>query len=191
MGNWFFKAYQFLLKNRIASAFALLLLLFCFCFLVSKIRFEEDISKLIPINSENQDLQKVLKTVNFTDKIIVTIHRNDSAEVDDLVQYASEFVDSIQAHSGNYVKYIRGKVHDEDLLRTMDFVYENLPLFLDKNDYGTISGKLQKDSIAAITEANYKTLISPSGIVSKDIIQKDPLGFSFIALKKTEAAWCH
>ncbi len=184
MGNWFFKAYKFLLKNKIASAFALFLLLFGLIFLVSKIRFEEDISKLIPINSENQDLQKVLKTVNFTDKIIVTIHRNDSTTVDELTQYATEFVDSLQVHSGKYVKNIRGKVNDDDLLRTMDFVYQNLPLFLDKQDYKTISGKLQKDSISAITEANYRTLISPSGIVSKDIILKDPLGLSFIALKK-------
>ncbi len=184
MGNWFFKAYQFLLKNRIASAFALLLLLFGLTFLVSKIRFEEDISKLIPINSENEDFQKVLKTVNFTDKIIVTIHRNDSVEADQLTQYATEFVDSLQAHSGKYVKYIRGKVNDDDLLRTMGFVYENLPLFLDKEDYSTIAGKLQKDSISAITEANYRTLISPSGIISKDIILKDPLSLSFIALKK-------
>ena len=63
MGNWFFKVYQFLQKNRIASAMLLLLVLFGLVFLVSKIRFEEDISKLIPINSNNQDFQKVLKTV--------------------------------------------------------------------------------------------------------------------------------
>lgn len=184
MGNWFFKAYQFLLKNKIASAFVLLLVLFGLTFLVSKIRFEEDISKLIPINSENQDLQKVLKTVNFTDKIIVTIHKNDSTEIDELTQYATEFVDSLQAQSSQYIKSIRGKVNDDDLLRTMGFVYENLPLFLDKEDYKTIVGKLQNDSIFAITEANYRTLISPSGIVSKDMILKDPLGLSFIALKK-------
>ncbi len=184
MGDWFFKAYQFLFRNKIASAIALLLLFLGLAFLASNIRFEEDISKLIPINNENQDLQKVLKTVNFTDKIIVTIHRNDSVDADELIQYATEFVDSLQANSGKYVKYLRGKVNDDDLLRTMGFVYENLPLFLDKEDYITIAGKLEKDSISARTEANYRTLISPSGIVSKDFILKDPLGISFIALKK-------
>lgn len=184
MGNWFFKAYQNLLNNKIASAFALLLLLFGLVFLVSKIRFEEDITKLIPINSENEDFQKVLKTVNFTDKIIVNIHKKDSVETDELINYASEFIDSLQNTSENYIKNIRGKVNDDDLLRTMDFVYGNLPLFLDRGDYEIISDKLQKDSISAITESNYRTLISPSGIVSKDIILKDPLGLSFIALKK-------
>lgn len=184
MGKWFFKAYEFLLKNKIASIFALLLLVFGLSVLVLKIRFEEDISKLIPINSENQDFQKVLKTVNFTDKIIVTIHLNDTSKVDELTQYATEMVDSLQLNSSDYIKNIRGKVNDDDLLRTMDFVYDNLPLFLNKEDYKTISGKLQKDSISANTESNYRTLISPSGLVSKDMILRDPLGLSFIALKK-------
>src|SRR5690606_21575793 len=115
MGNWFFKAYQNLLNNKITSAFALLLLLFGLVFLVSKIRFEEDITKLIPINSENEDFQKVLKTVNFTDKIIVNIHKKDSVETDELINYASEFIDSLQNTSENYIKNIRGKVNDDDL----------------------------------------------------------------------------
>lgn len=184
MGKWFFGTYQFFQKHRIGSILLLFLVLFGLIFLVSKIKFEEDISKLIPTNSENRDLQKVLKTVNFTDKIIVAIHRTDSAELGDLTQYASELVDSLHAGSGKYIAYIRGKVDEGDLQRTMDFVYENLPLFLDKEDYRAIAGKLQRDSISSRIEANYRTLISPSGIVSKDIILKDPLGISFIALKK-------
>lgn len=184
MGNWFFKVYKFLRKNKLGSAALFLLLLFSLVFLVSQIRFEEDISKLIPVNSDTKDIQKVLKTVNFTDKIIVTIHRGHNTDINDLTEYATEFVDSLKTNSSKYIKSIRGIVNDDDLLRTMGFVYENLPLFLNKEDYKTISNKLQKDSISAITEANYKTLISPSGIISKDVILKDPLGLSFIALKK-------
>ncbi|MGI9553142.1 MAG: MMPL family transporter, partial [Aurantibacter sp.] len=44
--------------------------------------------------------------------------------------------------------------------------------------------KLSPDSIASITKENYKTLISPSGIIAKETILKDPFGLSFIALKK-------
>ena len=95
MGKWFFRTFQFLQKNRIGSALLLLLVLFGLVFLVSKIRFEEDISKLIPINEDAQELQKVLKTVNFTDKIIVNIQRSDSSEIEDLTEYASEFIESL------------------------------------------------------------------------------------------------
>ncbi len=184
MGKWFFKTYQFLQKNRAGSLIVLLILLTALGFLVSKIRFEEDISKLIPTNSENKELQKVLKTVNFTDKIIVNIQRKENGSVEDLLQYASNFVDSAENNSSKYIKNIRGRVKDNDLLRTMDFVYNNLPIFLEQSDYKSISEKLEKDSISAITESNYRTLISPSGIVSKDIILKDPLGLSFIGLRK-------
>jgi hypothetical protein len=38
--------------------------------------------------------------------------------------------------------------------------------------------KIQKDSIASAVEGNYKTPISPTGIVSKDFILHDPLGIS-------------
>lgn len=184
MGNWFFKAYNFLLKNKMGAGIMFLLLFLSLAFLVSKIRFEEDISKLVPVNSDTKDIQKVLQTVNFTDKIIVTVHRDENTNIEDLTAYATEFVDSLQTHSSKYIKSIRGKVNEDDLLRTVGFVYENLLLFLVEEDYQTIANKLERDSIAAITEANYKTLISPSGIVSKDIILKDPLGLSFIALKK-------
>src|SRR5690554_4131305 len=184
MGKFFFKAHKFLSKNRWTSLFAVLVLFAGLVFLVTNIHFEEDITKLIPVNSENKDMGKVLKTVNFTDKIIVNIRRSDAAETEDLIQYANEFSDSLQSQSGEYVKYLRGKINEDDLLKTMDFVYDNLPLFLDDEDYKTIANKIEADSIAAATESNYRTLLSPSGIVSREVILKDPLGLSFLGLKK-------
>ena len=56
----------------------------------------------------------------------------------------------------------------------------------DKNDYKTIQNKLHNDSISSIVDANYKSLVSPTGLVSKDFILNDPLGISFIALKKLQ-----
>lgn len=155
-------------------------------FLASKIQFEEDITKLIPTNSQNSEAQKVLKTMNFADKIIVNIHKQPEASVDDLTDYASQFMDSITKSSNSYIKQIQGKVADEDMLNTFNFVYDHLPLFLDKNDYKIIQNKLQKDSIEAITNNNYKTLVSPTGFIARETILKDPLGLSFIALKKLQ-----
>lgn len=184
MGEWFYKAHQFLAKYK-AITFAVMLLLFASLgFLVAKIHFEEDISKLIPVSSENKNLSRVLKTVNFTDKIIVNIQLSEKGKTDDLIAYADEFLDSLQTRSGEYVKYIRGKVIEENLMQTMDFLYDNLPLFLEPEDYQKLENIIQPDSIDAITQTNYRTLISPSGIISKDVILRDPLGISFIGLRK-------
>jgi len=186
MGKFFYKLYQSISKKKFLSALVFVLFFLGLITLVSKIQFEEDITKLIPINSKNKDFQKVIKTVNFTDKIIVNIQRQPNGSTEDLTQYASVFLDSLNSTSASHIKKIQGKVVDDDIQKTMDFVHQNLPLFLDESDYSTLRGKIKKDSIRAITNRNYKTLVSPSGLIAKKTILKDPLGLSFIALKKLQ-----
>ncbi|MEO8933744.1 MAG: MMPL family transporter [Xanthomarina sp.] len=182
----FYNIHIFLASRKIVGFFALGLLVLSLGFLASKITFEEDITKLIPINEENSDAQKVMKSVNFADKIIVNIKKESAGSINDLTQYATQFIDSINKNSSIYFTKIQGKVEDEEVLNTLDFVYNNLPHFLDPTDYKIIQNKLQKDSIEALVKANYKTLISPSGMVAKETILRDPLGLSFLALKKLQ-----
>lgn len=155
-------------------------------FIVSKIRFEEDITKLVPADPRAREVQKILKAANFGDKIIVNIYRKPGASFEDLVLYASQMVDSLEEKAGNSIKKIEGQVAEDSLEATLDFLYDNAPLFLEEQDYQSILDKIQPDSIAKITEANYKTLLSPSGVVAKKLLLKDPLGISFMALKKLE-----
>ncbi|MDO5971754.1 MMPL family transporter [Flavivirga aquimarina] len=186
MDKVFYSIYQKIVAKKLLSLGVLSLLLLSLVYVGSKIEFEEDITKLIPSNDKTSEAQKVLKTVNFADKIIVNITREPNGAVDDITEYASQLIDSINKTSSQYVKQIQGKVEDEDIFETLDFVYNNLPLFLDENDYKTIANKIEKDSIDAITKSNYKTLVSPSGFVAKETILRDPLGLSFIALKKLQ-----
>ncbi|MCM4169020.1 Protein-export membrane protein SecF [Arenibacter antarcticus] len=184
MDSFFYRIYQFIAIRKFTSFLVLLFFLVGLVYFASKIKFEEDITKLIPTNSKTKEIQEVLKSVNFSDKIIVNIKRNQGASVDDLSQYATLFLDSISHKSATFIKSIQGKVNDEDVSNTLNFVYGNVPLFLDNTDYDQISNRLSKDSISKITERNYRTLISPTGIVAKEMILKDPLGISFMALKQ-------
>lgn len=186
MGKIFYKVYKIIAGHRILSSSGTLLLVAILLFTASKISFEEDITKLIPTNAKNENLERVLKSVNFADKLIVTIKREGQGSTDDLTEYASKFISEIDNSSDSYIKDIQGEIADDALMNTIDFVYENLPLFLNEEDYTTISRKIVKDSIEAITEANFKTLISPSGLIVKQTIRKDPLGLSFIGLKKLQ-----
>lgn len=149
----------------------------------SQIRFDEDISKLIPANSENEQLQKVLKTAQFSDKIIIHIKRETDGNLQNITDYAQQFLDSLTEHSSLYVKDVQGYIEDEAIFETLDFVFENVPLFLSDDDYSSISNKLQPDTLAKLTEDNYKILISPTGMVAKKTIVKDPLGISIMALQ--------
>ncbi|UWX55277.1 MMPL family transporter [Maribacter litopenaei] len=186
MGDFFYRTYQKIRENRKVSTFLLLLVIAGLAFCTSKVNFKDDITALIPSNPETRRIQKVLKSIAFTDKIIVNIERGESSSVEDLTQYASDFVDSLQKDVPEYLKNIQGQVADAQVLNTLDLVYNNLPVFLNDTDYEVIEQKLSSDSIQAQMELNYRTLVSPSGIIAKKNILKDPLGLSFIALKKLQ-----
>ncbi|PKA83233.1 hypothetical protein ATE92_1383 [Ulvibacter sp. MAR_2010_11] len=183
MHKGLYQIYSYLKKRPFVFGLSLLLVFGSLIAVATQIRFEEDISRLIPTTSQNKALQKVLQTANFSDKIIVNIRREPEGTLEDLTNFAETFIDSI-SEANDYIQEIQGKVEEEIIFETLDFVYENAPLFLSDHDYSVLADKISKDSIDALTEANYKTLVSPSGIVAKKTIVKDPLGISLMGVQK-------
>ena len=186
MHHLFLAINSYLSHNKFRSIGLILSLLFALLFCASHIAFQENIDQLIPNSKASSVTSKVLKQVNFADKITVIIQSDKSNNADDLTTYANQFLDSIHINCIADIKKIQGRLEEKSMQQTFDFVYDNLPLFLDKTDYQTIQSKLSNDSIASIVEGDYRTLISPTGIISKEFILKDPLGISFMALKKLQ-----
>lgn len=141
MDSYFYKLYNYISSRKLGSLIVLLGIVFGMLYLVSKIHFEEDISKLIPFSEDSKEFQKVLKSSNFSDKLVVNIQMDSEGSFQDLSDYATEYIDSITASSSKFIKNIQGRVSDEDLLKTMDFV-------------------------------NYKSILSPSGMITKNMILK-------------------
>ena len=185
MQTFFIKLYHLISKNRVIALVGTLLFLLALVFFATKIKFEEDITRIIPQNEKSDITAKVLQQLNFSDKITVIIEKEKNGTIDDLTETAYTLLDSLEQLNG-YISEIQGRVNEENIQETFDFVYANLPLFLDATDYKNIQNKLTKDSIAFQVHKNYKTLLSPTGIVAKDFILNDPLGISFIALKKLQ-----
>jgi 1-acyl-sn-glycerol-3-phosphate acyltransferase len=186
MRNKLFDLYSFMTKNKFLSIGMAIAMVLFLGFFASRISFQENINKLIPSNDQSGITTKVLDQVNFADKITIIISSKGNGSSEDLTEYANVFIDSLDSSCKPFVAKVQGKIEEENIQETFDFVYDNLPLFLDQKDYALIQGKLQKDSIANSVAADYKSIISPAGLVSKDFILKDPLGISFIALKKMQ-----
>ena len=186
MHRFFIQLYYLISKNRVFSlAVALGILIVC-GFFASKINFEEDINQIIPKNEKSDLTAKVLKQLNFSDKIIVIIEKKSKDENFQLSETADVFLKKIEPIQ-KYISSIQGKVNDNEISETFDFVNQNLPLFLDENDYTEIERKLNKDSIAKQIESNYTSLVSPTSLVTKEFIKKDPLGITFLGIKKLNA----
>lgn len=186
MHRFFIFLYYLISKNKILTVFTALGIAALCVFFASKINFEEDINQIIPKNEKSDLTAKVLKQLNFSDKIIVIIENKSNEDNFQLSETADTFLQKIDPLQ-KYIGSVQGKVNDNEISETFDFVSQNLPLFLNENDYKEIDRKLQKDSIAQQVENNYISLASPTSLVTKEFIKKDPLGLTFIGIKKLNA----
>jgi 1-acyl-sn-glycerol-3-phosphate acyltransferase len=183
MQHYFYQLYLFFKKKPYIAWLVALLFLVATGYFALKLKFEEDITRIIPQNERTNEVAKILTQLKFSDKISVIIEREKDASIDDMVEMANSFSDSIVSLAP-YYHSIQGQISDAEMESTMQFVYQHLPTLLDENDYKTIASHLPSDSIAQVVEANYAALISPTSIVAKSFIQRDPLGIGFMALKK-------
>src|SRR5690606_31383929 len=185
MEKIFYHIYLWTQRNQLLAAIVALLFLASCGVLASKLRFEEDITQIIPKNERTDEFSRALKQIQFADKITVLIERDEATKPSVLTAIAGAFIDSIETDS-LHIREVTGKVEQEEIEETYDFVYRNLSLFLDERDYRTIAERLQLDSIAERVSENYRTLISPAGLVMRNFIQKDPLGLALLGLQKLQ-----
>ncbi|RMZ60531.1 glycerol acyltransferase [Chryseobacterium nematophagum] len=186
MHRIFIFLYYLISKNKIMSILIGLITMTLCGYFSSKINFEEDITQIIPKNEKSDLTTRVLKQLNFSDKIIVIIENKSGKDNYELSETADLFLEKIKPlHS--YIHSIQGKINEEEISETFNFVNKNIPLFLNKNDYIEIEKRIHHDSITKQIEKNYVSLISPTSLVTKDFIKKDPLGITFLGIKKLNA----
>lgn len=183
MDRIFTSIYYNIKKWKIGFFFLIVAFLSGCFYIITNINFNENITNILPKENKNEALGKVFQQLDFSDKITVMVNaETDSAKMD-LQDIAQLFLNSI-AKDSIYYSAIQGKVGSTQIDETFSFVYNNLPLFLDDEDYDNIQKRITEDSIDKRIHDDYNTLISPTGIVAREFILKDPLGFSFIGLKK-------
>ena len=120
MHRFFIKIHQFVEQNKWLAVSIATSVLFIFGFLASKIKFEEDITRIIPKNEKADVTAKVLQQFKFSDKITVIIEKDKNGSVDDLSEAADVFLDSAQS-CNDYIKDIQGKVDEENIQETFQF----------------------------------------------------------------------
>jgi uncharacterized protein len=186
MNVFFLNVFYFIKKHKFISILVFTLIpVFCI-FAVINIKFEEDISKIIPKGEKNDITAKVIQQINFADKIVVMIHSNSVNHEEILVEAAKEFVDTLSSYP-KLCNQIQGTVSQDQVEEIFNLVYNKLPLFLDNKDLDSIALMLSEDSIYAKIQQNYNMLISPAGMVTKEYILKDPLGLTFLGLNKLKS----
>ena len=71
MGHFFYQIYLRIQSHKAITVCIAFVLLFGLVYLSLQLKFEEDITKLIPENEKAITLNKVLDQVDFADKIVI------------------------------------------------------------------------------------------------------------------------
>jgi len=165
-------------KPVIFGIIALLMVLIAGIF-ASQIQFEEDISKLVPVNKEIKKFNSIYKNSTFFERLIFNVSLEDSTlppDPDKLISFVNDFVDSLnKSKNRSGIKEITYRISDEIINDLYNYYYENLPFFLEKQDYAGIDSLISQERINPILENDYKLLVSPASMVLKKFILRDPL----------------
>ena len=92
MERIFYNVYQRINAHKKWTLLVLIAIIGGLALVASQLRFEEDISKLIPENEEARLLNKVLDQVDFADKIVIHVKKSEEGETSDLTALASALV---------------------------------------------------------------------------------------------------
>lgn len=188
MEKIFIAIYRYFEKKRLAFFICFGLSFLVIAYFALQVRFEEDISKVLPKDKKIEKLNQVFQNSKFIDKLVVMVSLKDTTaeEPDSLVAFADKLVGTLQTELGHHINKINYGTDDDLILDLFNTIGDHLPIYLNEKDYRTIDTLMTGEKIKQTLAQNFRTLTSPAGIALKNVIAKDPLGISFIALKKLE-----
>ncbi|HTX89525.1 MAG TPA: MMPL family transporter [Bacteroidales bacterium] len=187
MSNPFIHIYRYFQKRKIAFSLFCLVTIGFILFFATRIRLEENISRVAGTGNETDNFSYVASHFSFSDKLIVHLRVADSLARPgtDLTLPAREFCDSLARHfDTTYVKSVTGNISDSGMGSYLRLITDHLPVFLDEKDYARISKMLEPGAIDTALEGDLRILLSPAGFAVKERVRTDPLGLTYPVLNR-------
>lgn len=184
----FINSYNFFRKQRIAFYLLVVSLFAVAGYFSSRVNFEEDISRVLPKDKKIDKLNEVFQNSKFLDKLVLMVSLKDTTaeQPDSLVAYADSIVETVQQKLSPYINKINARVDDAMVMNLFNTITDRLPIYLNENDYRSIDTLIQEEKVKETLAQDLRTLTSPAGVALKNIISTDPVGISFIGLKKLQ-----
>ena len=152
------------------------------------LHYKEDISDFLPLDEDNHTALSVYQDTSGANKIYAIVSTKDTLNVDpdELVIGVDEFCTGIESNDTlHFISKIVKELDMEKILGIADAVYENIPYFMNSEDYArmdsilSIPGYLDKQ----IDEDKQLLLLPSSNMVAVNI-SRDPLNLFSPVLNK-------
>jgi 1-acyl-sn-glycerol-3-phosphate acyltransferase len=154
-----------------------------------RIRFDQDIYKMIPHDPAIEAMNNVLNKTKTGQQVIFTLAFKDRSFVqpDSLITLQEALQQMIEKSGKGYIKNIQDRVSDEKEQQFSEIAINYLPLFLTEKDYREIDRLLEPETLKNTLAKERKLLLSPAGVVASNWIARDPAGMMNLVFPKFQA----
>ena len=166
----YFKSHKPLMYIIMAVSFGV------FLFFGLKVKYEEDISKLLPESSVESQL--AFGSIGLKDKVFIQVTSSDEPlDVVTLAERTDEFMEYLLEvdSSSHYIANILYQMEPEMALNALDFVLEHVPSFVDTSAYPAFEKALEPEVAAAQMQKDYDMLMADETGDITQMIANDPL----------------
>ena len=187
MHRIFLPLYQFLKGRKALMWFLLIASTLCFAWFGVKLRYEEDIMKLLPETEESTEL--AFGEIDLKEKVFVQVtsrHADDPVAPTLLGDAVEEFCHILEQKdsSTHLISGILASLELETGLNAMEYGIEHLPSFVDTSWYALMEKALQPEAIQAQMAENAHLIMEDETGDDTQLVTMDPLNLRSILLKE-------
>jgi len=181
MTNFFLSVYHFFSQRKVLLYALLLLLVILFAFSAYHISFKEDIARFLPENKENERINHAYQYVTSSNTI--TIYCNLSEPYDATPAKQIDAIDALVERlqtrmDSSAIKSMFYSIDPLEMIQMSSFIIDNMPFFLEEDDYERMDTLLSREAIARQLLVNKNILSSTAGMFVRNIFLSDPLQMS-------------
>ena len=187
MHRVFVPIYRFFRSHKALLYVLLALSTLVFVFFGTKLRYEEDVAKLLPRSSVESEL--AFSDIGLKDKIFIQITSADAETPLDtwtLSDYIDEFTDALEQRdsTGKYIRSILRSLDAETALGAMDYGFEHLPSLIDTGFYEAFAAALEPSALDAQMARNLELIESDMTGETTRLVCTDPFALRDIFLAR-------
>ena len=173
----YFRSHKTLLYIILAAT-SLVFLIFAL-----QLKYEEDISKLLP--SSSVESQLAFSSIQLKDKIYIQVTSADEPlSTDVLAERTDEFIELLHEKdsSTHFISNVLYKMEPETAINALDFVLEHIPSFIDTSAYASFTQALKPEAIERQMWVNYEQMMEDETGDITQAIMYDPLNLRDVVL---------
>jgi predicted RND superfamily exporter protein len=176
MHKIFLPLYRYFSSHKPLMYIILTVTTLVFLFFGLQLKYEEDISRLLP--SSSVESQLAFTSIELKDKIYIQVTSADQPlSPETLCERTDEFIDLLfeKDSSNHFISNVLYKMEPDMAINGLDFVLEHLPSFVDTTAYPAFEAALQPEAVEAQMWVNYEQMMEDETGDITQTIAYDPL----------------